>query len=38
LNSFEVVENWLKDIRTYSNPDVKLFLIGNKVDLEDKYE
>jgi hypothetical protein len=28
----------LKEIRTYANPDVKLFLIGNKADLETKRE
>ena len=27
---------WLKELKTHSNPDAKVFLIGNKVDLEDK--
>lgn len=26
---------WLKDLRSNSNPDIKVFLIGNKADLED---
>ena len=26
----------MKDLRTNSNPDIKIFLIGNKADLEDK--
>ena len=27
---------WLKDLKSNSNPDIKVFLIGNKADLEDK--
>ena len=34
-NSFEDIEMWIKEVRTYSNPDIKLFLIGNKKDLEE---
>jgi GTPase SAR1 family protein len=26
----------LKELKTHSNPDAKVFLIGNKVDLENK--
>ena len=33
-NSFENVEMWLRELRTLANPDVKVFLIGNKIDLE----
>jgi len=36
LESYENVDFWLKDLRNHSSPDVKVFLIGNKVDLEDK--
>ena len=36
--SFKNVGQWLNDIKTQSNPDVKIFLIGNKADLEDKRE
>ena len=36
--SFKSIEKWLNDIKTQSNPDVKIFLIGNKADLEDKRE
>ena len=32
--SFENIDTWLKELRMYSNPDAKVFLIGNKVDLE----
>ena len=32
--SFESIESWLKELRTHSNPDAKVFLIGNKIDLE----
>ena len=36
--SFENLEMWLNEIRTKGNPDVKIFLVGNKIDLEDKRE
>lgn len=32
--SFENIDQWLKELKTFSNPDIKLFLIGNKADLE----
>ncbi len=37
-DSFCHIESWLKDIKQQSNPDVKIFLIGNKADLEEKRE
>ena len=37
-NSFNNIESWVKDLRANSNPDVKIFLIGNKADLEDKRQ
>ena len=33
--SFDDIDLWLKDLRANSNPDIKVFLIGNKVDLEE---
>ena len=36
--SFTHIEKWLNDIKTQSNPNVKIFLIGNKSDLEEKRE
>ena len=36
--TFENIEMWLRDLRTLSNPDVKVFLIGNKIDLEKERE
>ena len=36
--SFKNVENWLNDIKNQSSPDIKIFLIGNKADLEDKRQ
>lgn len=36
--SFENLEDWLKDLRKESNPDAKIILIGNKVDLESERE
>jgi small GTP-binding protein len=42
-SSFENVQNWLKDVKQNSNrtkengePDISLFLIGNKIDKEDR--
>lgn len=37
-DSFSNIEKWLNDIKTQSNPDVKIFLVGNKADLEDKRQ
>ena len=31
--SFKDVDIWLKELRTHASPDVKLILIGNKIDL-----
>ena len=33
-DSFEHAENWLNDLKNQSNPNVRVFLIGNKSDLE----
>ena len=33
--SFKNVDFWLKEVRNYSNPDILIFLIGNKSDLEE---
>lgn len=35
-DSFNNIDSWLKEIKNESNPDVKVFLIGNKTDLEEK--
>ena len=32
--SFDNLDNWIKELKKESNPDVKTILIGNKVDLE----
>ena len=32
--SFNDIDLWIKDLRTNSSPDIKIFLIGNKADLE----
>ena len=34
IDSFNAIEMWVKQLKMYSNPDVKVFLIGNKSDLE----
>ena len=33
--SFNHVENWLNDLKSQANPDVRIFLVGNKADLEE---
>lgn len=33
--SFDDLNIWLKDLKENANPDIKVFLIGNKADLED---
>ena len=33
--SFDDIDLWIKDLRSNSSPDIKIFLIGNKIDLED---
>ena len=37
-NSFDSLESWINEIKTFGNPDINIFLIGNKVDLEGKRE
>ena len=36
--SFENLESWLNELKIQGNPDVKIILIGNKADLDDKRE
>ena len=38
MKTFSNLEIWLNEIKTQSNPDIKIILIGNKVDLEDTRE
>jgi len=33
--SFNHAENWLNDLKSQANPDVRIFLVGNKADLEE---
>ena len=35
-DSFKHAENWLTDLKTQANPNVRVFLVGNKSDLEDE--
>ena len=34
--SFDNMESWLNDTKTLGNPNVKIFMIGNKIDLDIK--
>ena len=36
LDSFRHAENWLNDLKTQANPNVRVFLVGNKSDLEEE--
>jgi len=38
IQSFNDVKIWYKEIKSNSNPDIKIFLVGNKSDLENKRE
>ena len=38
IKSFQNLELWLNDIKINSSPDIKVFLIGNKTDLENSRE
>ena len=38
LMSYNNIENWLNEIKLQANPQIKTFLIGNKVDLEDQRQ
>ena len=33
IDSFKHIENWIQDYRSQCGPDVKLFLVGNKIDI-----
>ena len=35
MKTFNDIEMWLKELKTHANPDIKIFLIGNKIDLID---
>ena len=35
-DSFDNLNIWLKELKTHSNPDAKVFLIGNKCDLDNE--
>ena len=37
-NSYNNIETWLNEIKFQSNPETKIFLIGNKKDLEEKRD
>ena len=37
-SSFKDIDLWLKELRLYSSPDIKIILIGNKSDLIGKRE
>ena len=37
-DSFLHTENWLSELKNQANPDVRIFLIGNKVDLNDNRQ
>ena len=38
MKSFNDIEMWLKELKTHSSPDIKVFLIGNKIDLVDNRQ
>lgn len=38
LESFKNVSLWVKEVKKFSSPEVKIFLVGTKSDLEEKRE
>jgi GTPase SAR1 family protein len=36
--TFDNIDIWLKELKTHANPDAKVFIIGNKLDLENKRQ
>jgi len=34
--SFNHVEGWLNELKSQANPDIRIFLVGNKADLEEE--
>ena len=38
LNSFQALENWLRQIKTHASEDVVKILVGNKCDLEESRQ
>ena len=36
MDSFKHAENWLNELKAQANPNVKIFLVGNKSDLENE--
>ncbi len=36
VNSYKDIDIWLNEVQTHTRPDIKVFLIGNKSDLEDE--
>ena len=38
INSFKHLDTWINEIKTNGNPDINIFVIGNKVDLDDKRQ
>ena len=37
-NSFIHIENWMHDLKTLGSPNTKIFLVGNKCDLENSRQ
>ena len=37
-NSYSNIESWLNEIKSQANPEIKIFLIGNKIDLKDQRQ
>ena len=37
-DSFEHVGKWLDDLKNQANPDIRIFLVGNKADLEENRQ
>lgn len=38
VKSYQNIGNWLEELKSQSNPDVRIMLVGNKSDLEDQRQ
>ena len=38
MDSFLHLDNWLEQVRSQSEPEVLIFLVGNKKDMEEARE
>ena len=38
LESFQTMTKWIEEVKSYTRPDIKIILCGNKCDLQDQQQ